>query len=63
MNKVKYRNLSQLFQMIGKEVTMITTSTALSIVIISAGIAAIFKILFSSTGRLTIPGLNATWGN
>jgi hypothetical protein len=42
---------------------MITTSTAMSIVIISAGIAAIFKILFSSSGRLTIPGLSATWGN
>lgn len=42
---------------------MITTSTALSIVIISAGIAAIFKILFSSSGRLSIPGITASWGN
>ncbi len=42
---------------------MITTSAAMSIVIISAGIAAIFKILFSSSGRLTLPGLSASWGN
>jgi len=42
---------------------MITTSTAMTIVVISAGIAAVIKILFSSSGRLNLPGFSASWGN
>ena len=42
---------------------MITTTTALTYVAIAAGIAAILKILFSSSGRISIPGFSAQWHN
>lgn len=41
---------------------MITTSVALGYVAIAAGIAAVFKILFSGSGRIKLPGFTAQWG-
>lgn len=39
------------------------TSSILLYVAIAAGVAAIFKILTSSRGRVSIPGTQITWGN
>ncbi|MEI7668387.1 MAG: hypothetical protein WCI62_05295 [Erysipelotrichaceae bacterium] len=39
-----------------------TTSSLLLYVAIVAGIAAIFKLLTSGRGRLSIPGIDMTWG-
>ncbi len=50
----------QLKKMYGK---MITTSALLGYLAIAAGIAAIVKILTSSKGRVSIPGINISWGN
>jgi len=39
-----------------------TTTSLLLYVAIVAGIAAIFKLLTSGRGRLSIPGIEMTWG-
>jgi hypothetical protein len=39
-----------------------TTSTILMYVAICAGIAAIYKLLTSGRGRVSIPGIEMTWG-
>lgn len=39
-----------------------TTSSILLFVAIAAGIAAIFKLLTSGRGRVSIPGIEMTWG-
>jgi hypothetical protein len=38
------------------------TSTILVYVAIAAGVAAIYKVLTSSRGRVSIPGLEVSWG-
>lgn len=38
------------------------TSTILVYVAIAAGIAAIYKVLTSSRGRVSIPGVEVSWG-
>ena len=38
------------------------TTTLLLYVAVAAGVAAIFKILTSSRGRVNIPGVQMTWG-
>ncbi len=50
----------QLSRMYGK---VVTTSALLGYLAIAAGAAAIIKILTSSKGRVSIPGINITWGN
>lgn len=50
----------QLKKMKGK---VITTSALLGYLAVAAGLAAIYKILTSSRGRVSIPGINITWGN
>ena len=49
----------ELMEMHGK---VITASALLTYVAIVAGCAAILKILTSSKGRLTIPGISFSWG-
>ena len=49
----------ELMEMNGKA---ITASALLTYVAIVAGCAAILKILTSSKGRLTIPGISFSWG-
>ncbi len=39
------------------------TSTILVYVAIAAGVAAIYKVLTSGRGRVSIPGVELTWGN
>ncbi|KAF0227469.1 MAG: hypothetical protein FD133_1002 [Erysipelotrichaceae bacterium] len=39
-----------------------TTSSILMFVAIAAGIAAIYKLLTSGRGRVSIPGIEMTWG-
>lgn len=41
---------------------MISTTAALGYLAVAAGIAAIIKILFSSSGRVVLPGFTAQWG-
>jgi len=38
------------------------TSSLLLYVAVAAGVAAIFKILTSNRGRVSIPGVQMTWG-
>lgn len=38
------------------------TTTVLVYIAVAAGVAAIFKILTSSRGRVGIPGVEMTWG-
>ena len=38
------------------------TTTVLVYFAVAAGVAAIFKILTSSRGRVSIPGVEMTWG-
>ncbi len=38
------------------------TSTLLLYVAVAAGIAAIYKVLTSGRGRVSIPGIEVTWG-
>jgi hypothetical protein len=38
------------------------TTTVLVYIAVAAGVAAIFKILTSSRGRVSIPGVEMTWG-
>ncbi|MGL5977613.1 MAG: hypothetical protein ACRCZJ_01260 [Erysipelotrichaceae bacterium] len=40
----------------------ISTATLLAYLAISAGIAAIIKILTSSRGKVKIPGIDISWG-
>ena len=49
----------ELLKMNGKS---ITASALLTYLAIGAGIAAIIKILSSSKGRVSIPGLTLSWG-
>lgn len=42
---------------------VLTTSALLGYLAVAAGVAAIFKILTSSRGRVQIPGIHITWGN
>jgi len=39
-----------------------TTSAILLYVAVAAGIAAIYKVLTSGRGRVSIPGIELTWG-
>lgn len=39
-----------------------TTSAILLYVAVAAGIAAIYKVLTSGRGRVSIPGIEVTWG-
>lgn len=41
---------------------VLTTSAILGYLAIAAGAAAIFKIITSSRGRVSIPGVNISWG-
>ena len=50
----------QLSSMYGK---VITASALLGYPAVAAGVAAIIKILTSSKGRVSVPGINITWGN
>lgn len=38
------------------------TSTILLYVAVAAGVAAIYKVLTSGRGRVSIPGIEVTWG-
>lgn len=38
------------------------TTTVFVYIAVAAGVAAIFKILTSSRGRVSIPGVEMTWG-
>jgi len=38
------------------------TSTLLLYVAVAAGVAAIYKVLTSGRGRVSIPGIEVTWG-
>jgi hypothetical protein len=38
------------------------TSTILVYVAVAAGVAAIYKVLTSSRGRVSIPGVEVSWG-
>ena len=38
------------------------TTTVLVYIAVAAGVAAIYKILTSSRGRVSIPGVEMTWG-
>lgn len=38
------------------------TSTILLYVAVAAGVAAIYKVLTSGRGRVSIPGVELTWG-
>jgi hypothetical protein len=38
------------------------TSSLLLYVAVAAGVAAIFKLLTSTRGRVSIPGIQMTWG-
>lgn len=49
----------QLRFMYGK---VITATSVLTYVAIAAGCAAIIKILTSSKGRVSVPGINISWG-
>lgn len=42
---------------------VISSTALLGYLAVAAGIAAIYKILTSSKGRVSIPGINITWGN
>lgn len=37
-------------------------TTGLAVLVIVAGTVAVFKMLTSSRGKLTLPGINITWG-
>lgn len=50
----------QLESMYGK---VISATALLGYLAVAAGVAAIIKILTSSKGRVSIPGINITWGN
>lgn len=39
-----------------------TTGSVLGFLAILAGIAAVFKIIFSGRGRVGLPGFNVSWG-
>ena len=39
-----------------------TTSALLLYVAVAAGVAAIYKVLTSGRGRVSIPGIEVTWG-
>ena len=39
-----------------------TTSALLHYVAVAAGVAAIYKVLTSGRGRVSIPGIEVTWG-
>lgn len=41
---------------------VLTTSALLGYLAVAAGAAAIIKILTSSRGRVSIPGVNISWG-
>lgn len=41
---------------------VLTTSAILGYLAIAAGAAAIYKIITSSRGRVSIPGVNISWG-
>lgn len=38
------------------------TSTILVYVAVAAGIAAIYKVITSGRGRVSLPGIELTWG-
>lgn len=40
-----------------------TTTALLGYLAIAAGVAAIVKIITSSRGRVSVPGINISWGN
>lgn len=42
---------------------VITTTALLGYVAVAAGLAAIVKIITSSRGKISIPGVNIQWGN
>lgn len=46
-----------------EEVNKMTTTTLLAYVAVAAGVAAIIKIVTSSKGRVSIPGVNISWGS
>lgn len=40
-----------------------TTTALLGYLAIAAGVAAIVKIITSARGRVSVPGINISWGN
>lgn len=42
---------------------IITATALLGYVAVAAGVAAIVKIITSSRGKISIPGINIQWGN
>lgn len=42
---------------------IVTATTLLGYVAVAAGVAAIIKIVTSSRGKISIPGINIQWGN
>lgn len=42
---------------------IITATALLGYVAVAAGVAAIIKIITSSRGKISIPGINIQWGN
>lgn len=50
----------QMQSMYGK---IITPTAMLGYLAVAAGVAAILKILTSSRGRVSIPGINVSWGD
>ncbi len=43
--------------------SVVSTAAILGYVAVAAGIAAIVKIVTSSKGRVSVPGVNISWGN
>jgi hypothetical protein len=39
-----------------------TVSTVLLYVAVAAGVAAVYKVLTSGRGRVSLPGVEMTWG-
>lgn len=43
--------------------SVVSTAAILGYVAVAAGIAAIVKIITSSKGKVSVPGVNITWGS
>lgn len=43
--------------------SVVSTAAILGYVAVAAGVAAIVKIITSSRGRVSVPGVNITWGD